>query len=136
MFRRLHIHIVKVLALLAGVCLMAAPAVGADASTIAGTGSVGGTVTASKPFTAAQVYLRNAERGVTFMVYTAGGKYQAVNLYPGDYQVTVERRGFASEPQTIKVTPGASAQADFVLKDADPTPRAGVNGPSTVVAYP
>jgi hypothetical protein len=67
-------------------------------STIANTGAVTGTVTAGKPFTAAQVYLRNAEKGVTFMVYTAGGKYQAINLYPGVYDVSVARRGAASLP--------------------------------------
>jgi virginiamycin B lyase len=105
-------------------------------STIANTGAVTGTVTAGKPFTAAQVYLRNAEKGVTFMVYTAGGKYQAINLYPGVYDVSVARRGFASEPQKITVAAGASVKADFALKDADPAPKPGVNGPSTVVGYP
>jgi virginiamycin B lyase len=105
-------------------------------STIANTGAVTGTVTAGKPFTAAQVYLRNAEKGVTFMVYTAGGKYQAINLYPGAYDVSVARRGFASEPQKITVAAGASVKADFALKDADPAPKPGVNGPSTVVGYP
>src|SRR5262245_51992323 len=105
-------------------------------STIAGTGAVTGTVTATKPLTAAQVYLRNAEKGVTFMVYTAGGKYQAINLYPGVYDVQVARRGFSSEPQKITVAAGATAKADFALKDADPAPKPGVNGPSTVVGYP
>ena len=105
-------------------------------STIPGTGAVTGTVTATKPFTAAQVYLRNAEKGVTFMVYTAGGKYQAINLYPGVYDVHVARRGFASDPQKITVPAGATAKVDFALKDADPTPKPGINGPSTVVGYP
>src|SRR5436305_5381755 len=104
--------------------------------TIAGTGAVTGTVTAPKPFTAAQVYLRNAEKGVTFMVYTAGGNYQAINLYPGVYDVHVARRGFSSDPQKITVTQGATAKADFALKEAELMPRAGINGPSTVVAYP
>jgi virginiamycin B lyase len=136
MFKRFRFGIVTVLALLACGSLPIGSAVAADGSTIPGTGAVSGTVTASKPFTAAQVYLRNAEKGVTFMVYTAGGKYQAVNLYPGDYDVTVARRGFASDAQKIKVQAGASVKADFVLKDADPAPKAGINGPSTVVAYP
>ena len=105
-------------------------------STIAGTGAVTGTVTATKPLTAAQVYLRNAEKGVTFMVYTAGGKYQAINLYPGVYDVHVARRGFSSEPQKITVAPGATLKLDFALKEADPAPKAGINGPSTIVGYP
>jgi len=118
-------------------CLLAqASGAAAEGPTIAGTGAVTGTVTAAKPFTAAQVYLRNAEKGVTFMVYTNRGKYQAINLYPGDYDVTVARRGFASEPQKITVTAGATAKADFALTAVDPTPKPGINGPSTVVAYP
>ena len=59
-----------------------------------------------------------------------------INLYPGDYEVTVARRGFAADPQKIKVQAGARVKADFVLKDADPAPKAGINGPSTVVGYP
>jgi virginiamycin B lyase len=133
-FDRLHLDIVRFV-LLGGV-IAYAPGAAAEGPTIAGTGAVSGTVTAAKPFTAAQVYLRNAEKGVTFMVYTAGGKYQAINLYPGDYDVTVARRGFASEPQKISVKAGATAKADFTLKDADPTPKPGINGPSTVVGYP
>src|SRR6266849_2813768 len=103
---------------------------------IPGTGAVSGTVTAAKPFTMAHVYIRNAEKRVTFMVYAVGGKYQAVNVWPGTYEVTVMRRGFASEPQKVTVAAGATATADFSLKEADLTPQPGINGPSTVVAYP
>src|SRR5262245_50741095 len=106
------------LALLTVACVLAAPlTVSADGPTIAGTGAVSGTVTAGKPFTAAQVYLRNAEKGVTFMVYTAGGKYQAINLYPGEYELTVGRRGFAADPQKITVQAGVTTKADIALKE-------------------
>ena len=97
MFKRFRFGIVKVLALLACGSLPIGSTVAADGSTIPGTGAVSGTVTASKPFTAAQVYLRSADKPVTFMVYTAAGKYQAINVMPGDYEVTVVRRGFAWE---------------------------------------
>jgi len=135
MLDRLQLNIVRLLALALCCCVASAASVAAE-STIAGTGAVSGAVTASKPFTAAQVYLRHAEKPVTFMVYTSGGKYQAINVLPGDYEVTIARRGFASDPQKITVKPGATTTADFVLKVADPAPKAGVNGPSTVVAYP
>jgi len=117
-------------------CWLAGSPANAAQSTIPGTGAVTGTVTAGKPFTAAQVYLRSTEKPVTFMVYTSGGKYQAINVLPGEYEVTVARRGFSSEAQKITVTPGGTTTADFVLKDADPTPKPGINGPSTVVGYP
>src|SRR5215467_5924577 len=88
-------------------CLLAqASGAAAQGPTIAGTGAVAGTVTAEKPFTAAQVYLRNAEKGVTFMVYTNRGKYQAINLYPGEYELTVGRRGFTSDPQKVTIQAG------------------------------
>ena len=131
---RLQVFMKLVLPLLG--CVLAAAPAAADGSTIAGTGAVTGIVTASKPFTAAQVYLRNAEKGVTFMVYTSGGKYQAINLYPGEYELTVGRRGFTSDPQKVTIKAGATSKADVALKEADLTPKPGVNGPSTVVAYP
>src|SRR6266852_6665558 len=131
-FDRLHVNIAKLVLL--GCAIAYAPST--TAGEIAGTGAVTGTVSASKPFTAAQVYLRNAEKGVTFMVYTAGGKYQAVNLYPGEYELTVGRRGFTSDSQKVTVQAGATAKADVVLKDADLMPKPGIHGPSTVVAYP
>src|SRR5438093_342538 len=99
LFERLHLDWALLVAI--GGVLLASPSASAQSEavkpTIAGTGAVTGTVTAPKPFTAAQVYLRNADKSVTFMVYTAGGKYQAINLYPGDYEVTAARRGFTSE---------------------------------------
>jgi virginiamycin B lyase len=121
--------------LLAPAALAAAPSLAAD-STIPGTGAVIGTVTAARPYTAAQVYLRNLDKPVTFMVYTAGGKYRAINLLAGTYEAVVARRGFASDTQKIIVRAGETSTADFALHDADPAPRSGINGPSTVVAYP
>src|SRR5690349_8846914 len=101
---------------------LAAPGFAAE-STIPGTGAVAGTVTAKKPFTAAQVYLRSADKPVTFMVYTSGGKYQAINVLPGEYELTVARRGFASDPQKITVTAGATTTADVTLREGDPMPK-------------
>ena len=119
-----------------GLGLATGPTLAAN-STIAGTGAVTGTVTASKPFTAAQVYLRNAEKGVTFMVYTAGGKYQAINLYPGDYEVTVGAARLRLRSAEDHRQGGRDAQRRISCSRTPiPTPKAGVNGPSTVVAYP
>ena len=51
--------------------LIASTPAAALESTIAGAGAVSGTVTAARPFTAAQVYLKSTDKPVTFMVYTA-----------------------------------------------------------------
>jgi streptogramin lyase len=131
MFRQISLAVASLLAF----GLSAAPGFAAS-STIAGTGAVTGTVTAPRPFTAAHVYLYNAEKRATFMVYTSGGKYQAINLYPGEYEVRVARRGLASDPQKIKVEADRTVNLDLVLKDIGAEPQAGIDGPSTVVAYP
>jgi len=104
-------------------------------STINGTGVVTGSVSAPKPFTAAHVYLRGQDKPVTFMVFTAGGKYQAINVLPGTYRITAERRGFAAMPQTITVKAGETTTADLAMKDG-PDVAADVNGPATVTGYP
>src|SRR5437016_57576 len=104
-------------------------------STIRGTGAVTGTVTAGKPFKAAHVYLRGQDKPVTFMVFSANGKYQAINVLPGSYQVSAERRGFSPEPRTIVVKAGETVTADLTMKDG-PDVASNVNGPASVTGYP
>src|SRR3954453_4316621 len=114
-------------ALVALLALGVAPALAAE-STIKGTGAVVGTVTAQKPFKAAHVYLRSQDKPVTFMVFTAGGKYQAINVLPGTYRITAERRGFAAVPQTITVKAGEAVNTDLTMNDG-PDVASNVNGP-------
>ncbi len=101
------------------------------AATISSTGSLSGVVTAPKPFVAAKIYARNLDKHVLYMVYTAGGKYRAVNLLPGNYEVSVEKDGFAAEPKKMTIKSDASAVADFSLRVGESAPRQqGVfNGP-------
>src|SRR4051812_14335286 len=65
------------------------------ADALAGMGSVTGTVTGSKPFKAAQVYLRSVDkrRRVQYMVYTNGGRFKAAALFPGNYELIVRAKG-------------------------------------------
>ena len=72
---------------------------------------------------------------MTFMVFTAGGKYQAINVLPGTYRITAERRGFAPAPQTITVKAGETVTADLAMKEG-PDVASDVNGPATVTGYP
>jgi virginiamycin B lyase len=126
--------IVALLLLLPFGAFSAPPATAAE-STIKGTGAVTGTVTGPKPFTAAHVYLRGQEKPVTFMVFTAGGKYQAINVLPGTYRITAERRGFAPVAQTVTVKAGETVTADLKMNDG-PDAASNVNGPATVTGYP
>jgi len=130
---RIHSIVILLSSLLCG-AFSALPAFAAE-STIKGTGAVAGTVTAPKPFTAAHVYLRSQDKPVTFMVFTAGGKYQAINVLPGTYKVTAERRGFTPVAQTVTVKVGETITADLSMKDG-PDVAANVNGPATVTGYP
>src|SRR6185436_6506273 len=73
---------------------------------LAGLARVSGTVTSDKPFKAAKVYFRNAERRMQYMVYTAGGKYQAMHLLPGEYEMRVEADGLESSKNKIVLKSG------------------------------
>src|SRR5436309_11341614 len=92
-----------------------APARAADGDTLPGTASLSGVVNAPKVFKAAQVHLMNLDKNVLFMVYTSGGRYRAVNLFPGRYEVTVRKQGFAAEPQKIVLSAGATQTLDRTL---------------------
>lgn len=54
----------------------------AGANQIAGLGSISGSVRAPKDFKAAKVFAHNVEKNVTYMVYTEGGRYTVVDLFP------------------------------------------------------
>src|SRR5688572_9908111 len=64
---------------------------------VPGMASLSGTVTAPSPFTAARVYIRNEERGVLYQVFTQRGRYRAVALFPGEYEVSASVEGLESE---------------------------------------
>src|SRR5262245_21382400 len=77
-------------------------------SEMSGLASVSGTVASSSPFQAAKVYFRNTDKRIQYMVYTAGGKYQAMHLFPGNYEMRVEARGYVSPVTTVVLKPGAN----------------------------
>src|SRR5262245_52906545 len=69
-----------------------ATAQGRQSGSLQGLASMTGLVDAAKPFKAAQVYIRNVDKKILYMVYTAGGKFKAVALLPGNYEVNVQAR--------------------------------------------
>jgi len=115
----LSIAFVLVVLGLAGLAVsrLAPPARAADPDSLAGLASLSGTVQAPKPFKAAQVHIVNAEKNVLFMVYTSGGRYRAPHLFPGTYEVTVRKAGFAADTQKITLAAGAAAALDFSLRE-------------------
>ena len=109
-------------------------------STLAGLGSISGTVKAPKEFKAAKVYVKNVDKNVVYMVFTEGGRYQAVDLFPGNYEVSVTKNGFTgSDVQKITIASGGSATADFTLKEGTYRPnqqmRSGLPKGEPLVSY-
>src|SRR5438552_15418991 len=94
-----------------------APARAADGDTLPGTATLTVVVNAPKPFKAAQVHLMNVEKNVLFMVYTSGGRYRAVNLFPGRYEITVRKPGFAADPKTVVVAANGAETVNFSLRE-------------------
>jgi mono/diheme cytochrome c family protein len=84
-------------------------------------GSLSGKVTASKAFQGAEVYIRNVDKHVLYMVYTAGGRYDAVKLLPGHYEVSVKKNGFSGDVKRLEVKSSAALTADFALRDGSYT---------------
>jgi streptogramin lyase len=103
-----------------------------NADQLAGYGQLSGKVTGSEPGVLPVVYAYNTDKDVAYTVYVVDGKYHAVNLIPGPYDVTIraavdQLEGFT--PETVKrdVAADAHVKADFALKNVGPVPNY-VNG--------
>src|SRR5882672_6881458 len=110
------------------------------ASPLAGLGSLSGTVKAPKDFKAAKVYAKNVDKNVVYMVFTEGGRYQAVDLFPGNYEVSVTKNGFSGgDVQKVTVTAGGNATADFSLNEGTFRPnqqmRSGLPKDEPLLSY-
>ena len=100
-----------------------------EVSSISGTGTLSGEIDAPKPFQAAQVHAMNVDKNILYMVYTAAGRYRAVNMFPGNYEVSVRKKGFAADVQKVVVRAGENTTADFSLREAPETAQGGGYGP-------
>ena len=88
------------------------------AASIPGTATVTGIVDSSKPFKAAKVFLRNPEKRMLYMVYTAGGRYTAMQLFPGNYELSVQAKGLDSDVTKLTLKAGQNATANLSLHDS------------------
>lgn len=92
------------------------------AAPISGTGSLSGTVEASIPFQGAQVYAMNIDKDILYMVYTENGNFEAVNMIPGTYEISIRKFGLTAPTQTVEILSGSSIVADFLMEEGDPPP--------------
>jgi hypothetical protein len=95
-----------VLAIAPRAALASKPTPDSRAADLQGLATVSGTVTAPAPFKAAQVYLRNVDKRIQYMVFTRDGEFRAVALFPGRYELTVRARGLASGTRKLVLKAG------------------------------
>ena len=88
---------------------------------VPGLGNLTGTVQAATSFKAAQVLIRNVDKHVLYMVYTNGGKFRSVALFPGNYEVSARTGALQSDMQKLVVKAGDNPEIQLSLK----TPVAG-----------
>jgi streptogramin lyase/mono/diheme cytochrome c family protein len=84
---------------------------------IAGTANLSGSVTATKPFKAAQVFIRNVDKSIGYMVYTNAGQFRSVALLPGNYEVTVKAKDLVSDAQKVTLKAGDNQSVKVSLRD-------------------
>src|SRR5215510_6933038 len=71
-----------------------------------GRAAVSGTVESTAQFKAAQVFIRNVDKGILYMVYTNAGQFRAVQLFPGNYEVSAGTKGLESDVQKLSLKAG------------------------------
>jgi mono/diheme cytochrome c family protein len=89
----------------------------AGASGLTGMATMTGSVSAGRPFKAAQVYIRNTDKRILYMVYTNAGQFRARGLFPGNYEVSVTARGSKSDIQRLAIKVGDAPSLRFSLTD-------------------
>jgi streptogramin lyase len=90
----------------------------AGGAVLPGTASVSGTVESSQSFKAARVYIRNVDKRILYMVFTNGGAFRAVDLFPGNYEINTQAKGLESDIQKLVVKPGDHPTVKLALHDA------------------
>src|ERR1041385_4591963 len=80
----------------------------AQTATVAGTATLTGTVESSTPYSAAQVFLRNTDKRMLYMVYTNEKRFRAVALFPGNYEISAATKDLKSDVQKLTIKAGES----------------------------
>lgn len=97
----------------AALCLVAGAA---RADLLPGLAELSGTVAAPKDKPIVRVYAYNAARKMGYAVFAVDGKYRAVNLLPGSYEISLRTDGLQLDPVKVEVAAGAHVKADLAPK--------------------
>jgi hypothetical protein len=101
------------------------------------TGAISGTVTdpSNAVITGATVVATNADTGLSRTVTTGNlGAFRFENLQPGEYQVKVEARGFASQTQKLVVRVANTTTSNFAMSIGQSSETVEVTGMAAVVS--
>ena len=94
-----------------------------DGRNIAGMGSLTGTVTAGKPFKAAQVYIRNTDKRIMYMVYTNAGQFRARRAVSRELRSQRDAKGLKSDMQRLAIKAGDAPTSGSRSRTSPPRPR-------------
>ena len=104
----------------AGLLVLVGMSLPAFGDMLPGMGQLSGSVTGSKPDLLATVMARNTDNDVGFMVYVVNDKYRTVNLFPGNYEVTIKPAtgqlftdGFEHQTSKIVIAADEHVTLDF-----------------------
>src|SRR5207244_7213459 len=87
-----------------------------------------GTVQSSTPYSAAQVFVRNTDKRMLYMVYTNVKRFRAVALFPGNYEISAATRELKSDVQKLTIKAGESPKVTLTFaQPATAADRAVVN---------
>ncbi len=89
--------------------------VAAQNATVAGTATLTGTVESSAPYSAAQVFIRNTDKRMLYMVYTNAKRFHAVALFPGNYEISAATRDLKSDVQKLTIKAGESPKVTLTF---------------------
>jgi len=82
---------------------------------IPGTATLSGTVRADAPLNAVQVYAKNHDRSMLYMVYSSNNQFKTINLMPGGYEIWAEKGRLKSEHTMMRINAGDSIELHLAL---------------------
>jgi streptogramin lyase len=81
-----------------------------------GYGNLTGNVESATPFKAAQVFIRNVDKHVLYMVYSSAGQFRAVALFPGNYEISASAAAQRSDVQKVAIKAGDNPKVTLSLR--------------------
>src|SRR5215831_20674310 len=104
-----------------------APVTAVQAPALRSMAGMSGTVSSSKPFKGAQVYIRNVDMRILYMVFTNAGQFRAVSLFPGNYEISVTAKGLKSDVRKLTLKAGENPKLGLALQEVANSNQADAN---------